>query len=542
MEKTLFILFKFVNNFLRIPVERQSLREKVESHKAYPSLLSITDTLKELGLTVTPAKLTMDELVYIPAPALAYVNNRQEELVIITDIRPDTVVCYTAKGKRIHYDHDTFRSIWTGITIVVEDNRQKLARAWHIAGQFLQKNILYILFVVLVTGLIFVFAKASISPTYLTVFLLHLAGILITVPLVKHGLQPDQSIVSRVCSGSKTARLNCNAVLDSKAANFLGFVNWSDAGFIYFAGATLTMLTQPYDPVLPFLAWLGVLPLPYTFFSVFYQAFVIRHWCLFCLLVQVLLWTQFFILTPSAESIPSTATIVQSLLPFVILLIAFIAVKPYLKKAAAYKSMITPFRQFKSSREMFYSTLQKQQKLILQPENLTLQLGNKQAPNTLVFFTNPLCSLCADTFGELLKLCKVTNSAIKVIVVFNVDPKKSTKSFVIASQLLHLYHTLPPEACVDALADWAANKSKTTSEKWMARHNLIQHHVRYDNVLNSHMDYCLLNDIKAIPSIFFNDHLLPAFYHVQDVAGFVYKNIIHETRQVLNAGESDGYI
>ena len=35
--------------------------------------------------------------------------------------------------------------------------------------------------------------------------------------------------------------------------------------------------------------------LPYTFFPVYYQRFVLKNWCLFCLSIMGLLWIEFFL-------------------------------------------------------------------------------------------------------------------------------------------------------------------------------------------------------------------------------------------------------
>ena len=95
----------------------------------------------------------------------------------------------------------------------------------------------------------------------------------------------------------KGEKLNCQAVLESPAGKLLGFIPMSDLGGIYFSGGIILIGFSGFDPFffhrIYLLAVLNLLTLPYTIFSVLYQAIVVKRWCYLCLIVQLIFWLEF---------------------------------------------------------------------------------------------------------------------------------------------------------------------------------------------------------------------------------------------------------
>jgi ABC-type bacteriocin/lantibiotic exporter with double-glycine peptidase domain len=75
---------------LEIPVSFEYLSRKIQSHPDYPSLLSITDTLDELGIDSATVHIGKGQLHEAPVPFMAHLNGNGGEFVIIKNLsNPD---------------------------------------------------------------------------------------------------------------------------------------------------------------------------------------------------------------------------------------------------------------------------------------------------------------------------------------------------------------------------------------------------------------------------------------------------------------------
>ncbi len=103
-------------------------------------------------------------------------------------------------------------------------------------------------------------------------------------------------LFDRICP--KWEKINCHAVLESPAAKIFGLIPTADLGGVYFLGGIILICFSVNNPhffhQIYLLAILNLLTLPYTIFSVLYQAFVVKYWCFLCLIVQLLFWLEFW--------------------------------------------------------------------------------------------------------------------------------------------------------------------------------------------------------------------------------------------------------
>ncbi len=103
-------------------------------------------------------------------------------------------------------------------------------------------------------------------------------------------------LFDRICP--KWEKINCQAVMESPASKLLGLIPLADIGGVYFSGGIILICfsvnNHYFFHQIYFLAILNLLTLPYTIFSVMYQAFVVRYWCFLCLIVQLIFWLEFW--------------------------------------------------------------------------------------------------------------------------------------------------------------------------------------------------------------------------------------------------------
>jgi uncharacterized membrane protein len=126
------------------------------------------------------------------------------------------------------------------------------------------------------------------------ILLLKAVGLLASFVLVLGTL--DAPVFGRFCPRSPL--FDCKRVIDSPAGKLFGLVHFADLGVLYFAGTLLTLIVSAFGPgfyyQVLYLGALNLLTLPYTLFSVAYQAFRVRRGCALCLIVQAVFWLEFW--------------------------------------------------------------------------------------------------------------------------------------------------------------------------------------------------------------------------------------------------------
>jgi uncharacterized membrane protein len=148
--------------------------------------------------------------------------------------------------------------------------------------------------VVFLITLILLWIKGGNQRMAISILMLKIIGFGACVLLVLGELH--HPLFDKICP--KGEKLNCHAVMESPAAKLFGKIPIADIGGIYFSGGIILICFTGVHPHffhgVFLLALLNLLTLPYTIFSVVYQAFVVKFWCLFCLIVQLIFWLEFW--------------------------------------------------------------------------------------------------------------------------------------------------------------------------------------------------------------------------------------------------------
>jgi uncharacterized membrane protein len=148
--------------------------------------------------------------------------------------------------------------------------------------------------VLLLTTCILCWLKGGNQRMAIPIILYKTMGLAASIFLVLGEL--GHKIFDRVCIHGD--HLDCYAVMNSPAAKLMGRIPMADLGVLYFSGGIILIgfsVVNPYffDQIF-LLSILNLLTLPYTFFSVTYQGFIIKKWCPLCLIVQLTFWLEFF--------------------------------------------------------------------------------------------------------------------------------------------------------------------------------------------------------------------------------------------------------
>ena len=493
---------------MKIPVSSTYMRQQLNSHPDYPSLLSITDTLDELDIDNTAIQIEKDQLHEMPVPFMAHLNGNGGEFVLVKN------------RDNLDKQFPDFFKRWGGVAIAAEKPegwQHKLNNEWLQKDKKQHAAVLFTL--IALSAFILLSGIISFSWLQFGLMLTAIAGVFVSWMIVSKDLGIENKMADQVCG----ATADCNTVIHSTAAKLPFGIGWSDAGIIYFSflliASVITSFTQSASGIYPVLSLLATCSLPLTLLSVYYQWRVVKKWCRLCLITVTLLWVQFFVLLPVAlslakggvDSITFNNILLTSFLLFITAAV-WLWLKPLLKKNKELETKDFAGNRFKNNADVFMPLLEKQRKVDTTPFENDLQLGNPTAPLQIIVACNPYCAPCAKAHEVLHKLVERNDIGLTVRVAVKAENKEDKKLQAV-SYLLQLMKDKDVLYKRKILFDWY---------EWMDMEKFKMHYpIKENDDLNSHLGllekWSRDSKIEFTPTIFINGYELPAQYRVDDI-------------------------
>lgn len=257
------------------------------------SLFGLSRLLCEYGVTNTGIKVDEDSKTAVfPQLKVPFLADTPNGFLIITKIDGDNVTYLS--------QHDTFTASrqeivdsWNGIALLasVRENAGEPEYCRHHIAEKMTgvKHLLLASIAVVLLGVGMWLSGLYSHWAAWLLLVADCAGILFSWMLVQKSLGIQSKAADSVCSVIEDG--GCDEIARSEASSFLGIFKWSEVGLAYFSISLLAMLLFP--SVMPALAAINILCLPYTVWSITYQRFVAKTWCTLCVCVQITLWILF---------------------------------------------------------------------------------------------------------------------------------------------------------------------------------------------------------------------------------------------------------
>jgi uncharacterized membrane protein len=523
---------------LKVYVTNATVNETIQSHPDYPSLLSISDSLKKWHIENAAVRITEDKLQEMPLPFITFVNSNGGEFITVTAINNDAVTYASTAGgnKFLQKPLSGFIKEWKGVVLVAETNDQS-GEENYVQNKRRQNIRSLKIPALLFAGLAIVFLAApgffntnlytskNIFIGYVSLLLLKLAGILITSLLLWYEVDKANPALQKICTGIKNT--NCNAILGSKQAKIFPWLSWSEAGFFYFTGTFLLLVTgnQPETGILQLVTFLNLLALPYILFSIYYQWRVAKQWCVLCLSVQVLLFLEFVTavftgLINPAITYPLMSP--HSLLPLglglLLPVIFWYMLKPALLKAEEGRRNKRELMRIKYNRQIFETLLAKQKQVEQSSDGLGITIGNSKAANTIVKVCNSYCGPCAKAHPEIEKILE-ENKNVKVQIIFTATNDEKDYRSLPVKHLLAIAENNEETKTKQALDDWYLADKK--DYELFAKKYPMNGELEEQNSKIEAMDkWCKEMEISVTPTFFINGYQLPDAYSIGDLKYF----------------------
>ncbi|MCF2491509.1 vitamin K epoxide reductase family protein [Dyadobacter sp. CY347] len=500
----------------KVKVTSRGIKEDLIMHPEFPSVASISDALTEWQVPNMATRLNSVQLQDIPLPSLVYLNLNGGMLAPLKTVTEHSVEWLdTQRGWQKEPMFD-FEQKWNGITVLLEPSEKsgEIKYSEKSREQFVNKlRIPFLILgtVICLTSIVCLNWNQLLSfGHFFEIFLgLKLAGIVVGGLLLWQSLDGDNPFLQKICHLSNNS--NCNGILQSKASKITSWLSWSEVGFLYFVGGLAAMffaLMWANYSVIKFLASLSLVALPYTIYSVWYQGFVAKKWCVLCILIQVILWAESAIVLIYFREYES----VWDLRTFTILSLAFLM--PVLIWTAVKKPLIESGQLFDVGRELqkvkfnehyIKAAFSDQPKMPpIFKDMQTVAIGNLDAPDIVTVVTNPLCSPCSQTHNEINQFLEY-NTNIRCQFVFT-GPQKALE---ISSTFLN-----PTIKNKKVLMDSWYHDIQQNSDTWITSHDSK---IQIDEQLRLHARWCEIAAVSETPTIYINGVKLPIAFRIRDL-------------------------
>lgn len=517
---TLLYLFKQ----LGVKVTYSTISRKLQKHPDFPSAKSISDVLTNVNIRNKATAVDLKTLSDIQVPFLA--TTFEFETLVITSIKNGIVRFYSSKKGLQTLPLDSFEKIWNGLVILVdtkakfeEKNYRNIARKELLK---LQKKPLAITFLAVLSFLVYYLMPNPVE-LYFYIFA-KIMGVTITLVLLVKSINEKMKI--KFCeTGDK---ISCNNVLDSKAANLFGVISMTDIGFVYFSGtfiALLISLIRFSDIIILYLLiCLSFLTMLYVPFSIFYQKFIVKKWCVLCLgvltvivienIVSLYLFNSFK--TAKILALDSFLLVTISFLIPTILLFFF---KQLISNGIKYDLVFFQRSRLLNNYSVFKTIQEKSKSQEMLYNNNDLIIGSEKAEHTLTVVLNPFCSACADEFVLINDLLNKKPESYNAIIRFSKSVLLiDDKNLQAASYLIDLYHNEGKTNFQRILSDWFDIRE---FKKYAQQYPSSRSALTEKTILNN-KEWNKSVTITRTPTLFFDNRKMPEEYSIEDLAYFVF--------------------
>jgi uncharacterized membrane protein len=528
------VLAKF-STLLNISVTQVWLRDALLSHPDYPSLFSISETLKKLSVETLATKVNAEHLDELPVPFITYLKGLPtgKDFVLVTKHSTENVQYIYDGNKTVSITRDEFLKKWEHIVLLAEagaysgqadyeaelkkEKEGKHSRYAITAGWL---SVLAILAGSIITG-----ATELLMPFVLLLFT-KLVGVGITVLLLWYETDKTNPFVKSICTAG--AKTNCDAVLSSKASRFMG-MSWSEVGFFYFAGSLLFLLFPglQLSVKLPWLALEATIVVPYVIFSLYYQYRVVKQWCPMCLATQAVITIEFIIaaLCYFNEAMVlsfSFSIIATALVAVLVPILGWFVLKPFLAHTKNADHYEYAYKRILYNPEYFKLLLEKQPTIPDGWQNLGITIGNPEAENTIIKVCNPYCGPCRKAHPILDEIISKYN--IKIQIIFYVD--EDEPELIVTQHLLAINAELNQAKTMAALHDWYLAPTKNF-DAFSKKYPVSVELNKYTSNIKEMNSWCIESEVKETPTFFINKSKFPNEYLVKDLA-YLIENTLYK--------------
>jgi len=514
-------LFIRLLDALSVPYTIDFADELYATHPNRDNMLGLCQMCEAYGIVAKGVKVMDKNFDVLSIPSVLHVGG---QFVILTDLTGEEVA-YDWNGHVTTQSRSDFVRSWDGQALLIESDKGAIEPLFsEHRKQSRRKYIQYLMLgcLVLLCGGLMLFQTLR-QQNILSVFfaMIDVSGIGTCCLLLQKQTFQSSRIGDKVCSIFH--QKDCNDLLFSDKAKIYGY-SWSEVGIGYFVAHFLTTTFLPC--AIPLLSVVGWCAMGYGVWSIYYQARVAKQWCVLCVLVQILLWTNGIaaILLQSEEFPTSGFEALLSARGGVYFLSAAVVTTVVVHKVAAsvtlkntLRDSTYKYRSLKCNVGVFKHILHQSEYVPTGIGDSTILFGNGKAQMRITVLTNPHCAPCAakhKQVDELLEKYGEQLSVQYIFLAFN-DNLKLSNRFLIA-----IFQQMGETKAREVYRKWY-EYGKSRSEAFMAEYPDIHcDTLAVEQEMQHHTSWVGNSGFSATPTILVNGYVLPSEYDLEELALF----------------------
>jgi uncharacterized membrane protein len=473
-----------------LPIAENWIQSNIESHPDFPSLLCIYEVLNLAGIKCVIHQIDNEDLSNISFPVLLHLHD--EDLALV----PNTI-------ELENFD----KNLWTGVMLNISKVETELTDSYQNAlkanKQVTNRNLLLYSGFGLSFSFINIinqnFDKTSLSLT-------SLLGVYVGWQLFLKETGSASEWVDKAC---RTVGNGCDKVLNSKIADGILGIKPVDAVIYYFA---IMLFSNLFIPITSLEKLILLFALPITIFSLYYQKFIIKGWCVLCLAVSMIIWIQFgFVFRQGFQlDFPTANSVLYFIVGLVICLSWFPFKTFYFQREAQKEENIKALRLNRNPSVFNFLLRQQRQVFIPNWEDGMTFHKNDYSPINITVVCQPYCMPCSKAHEQLNELVKcfpydislnvkwlsVNDKADKILkLLFGmVEKENNEEGFAMIEKWFELMD-------VDKFRAFYGGRTYHENSDWTEEHN----------------NWTKLNHVEFTPTIFINSYQMPSEYSIEDL-------------------------
>lgn len=420
--------------------------------------------------------------------------------------KDDSIVEFlNGDGRKHSMAVDKFLQRWTGIVLFGE-----LTEKTSNEHSCVMKNVMFYLlrykFVVAILFILILGLQTAFSQTQVPAFIVYLCtlsfGILVSIAIL-YKERVNEQFMESFCHIGKA--VNCNEVLHSKGASIAG-MGLGELSLLYFAVLFLFSLTR-WNDFYGISVICCIAATAFTLYSIIYQVFILHKGCMFCMLVNLTVWsnaTALYMLRNYFDisfSFSSFSVFVAIGCICLILEIQLRTIQNRERERVSLKKHLGSL--FNSETFRMLLALKPQ---IEEMASLDITLHSQTAGDSEVMIvTNPNCKNCARIHRHVKEIA----SRIPVSLVFLTFPNDRLGE-EIAQIIIAAYYMDGWDKAMQLLEEW--NETKCIKE--VGDYSIT---TEVQDLWTKQQTYCRRQRINKTPSVIVSKHYIPEVYPLSDL-------------------------
>lgn len=507
-------------SYIKLKFNSWYLDDLINSEPDSNSLVGIVNILDNYKVDNLPVKLSFDEVEKLDLPFVTQLINSKDEVIFVTHNADGKIKYVNDRGKDKTIYADEFSKLWVGIILMIEKTEQSKEPNYQsntLKDYFYRARIPFTI-ISFITILIYSFIQnlKSVDVNFflaVTLFGLTFIGLLVTILLLIQSVDKNNLFVSKFCS--ILTKNGCDTILQKDASKLWGLISWSEIGFVFFAGYlfNVSFVLKSF----PLMFMLTICCIPFTFWSVYYQAKIAKSMCMLCNTVLILIWLIFITHTLFGTPLEfvNGNTFLLSIFCFLIPSVVLYFFIPYINKSMQVKPLKHKLHNLLANKSIFEASLEIQQDFYINNAAKKITFGNPEAKFTISVVTNPFCEPCSRTHVQLEKLLALYRDEIAIRIIFIPSNNDNERNLAI-KHLMAIYLQKGALQAEKAYNYWY-NSSKNDIKQFISCFPADPNDPAVIELFESHREWCETENIQFTPTVIINNHKLPEWYSIKDL-------------------------